>query len=125
MGSPAPALCHTSVGRLPCQQQDGHGLRVNPIEADPLLLGPQEQRMPGIVFHFAVVVVGMLASCCVGWQIGRIMSTRPAELREAAQRVRLEGGAGPSHIDGNMHSLDYVCAQAAQNCAKTLRSRYI
>lgn len=35
---------------------------------------------------FVVVLIGMLATCVVGWRIGRIMSPRPKELREAARQ---------------------------------------
>lgn len=39
---------------------------------------------------FASVTIGMLLSIGVGWQIGRIMSPRPHELREFARDLEQE-----------------------------------
>ena len=43
------------------------------------------------LLSFAAITVGMIVSCAVGWQFGRLMSPRPPELRESAARLTSPG----------------------------------
>lgn len=43
--------------------------------------------MPFAILEFAAVAAGMVASLLVGWHVGRLMSPRPDDLREAARQL--------------------------------------